>query len=257
MPKDKSTEKNSKAKDPKDAKGVRGGRVISTRTESLPVVLNDQELLIAGAQLAAAERAARTHEVESAAFKSQLNSEKKNLDKRLRERSKVVESKTEERDVLIQVEEDKDKRFALEFRLDTDPPTLITRRPLTDQERQCELPLKDESAKVVAELAQKAIKDDLDAEGIRKLAETKKVPADALLKAVTDAKNKVIPLKDVSKDKPDAAARVAEKLWVAGVRSGSGKAKIEEAAKDVGLTVEELTEALQAVEKRIEKPEQK
>ena len=50
---------------------------------------------------------------------------------------------------------------------------------------------------------------------------------------------------------------MAEKLWVAGVRSGSGKAKIEEAAKDVGLTVEELTEALQAVEKRIEKPEQK
>lgn len=242
-------------------KGVRGGRIIATKTVRMPVQLGDQELLVEGAKLASAERALRNHEVYAASQKSQLNSTKKELDKDLRAQSKVVETKTKERDVLIQIEEDRtDKRFVLEYRMDTEKPLLVTRRLLADNEKQREMPLGDKKGLDLVELAIQCVKSGLTEDEVKKLAEKKKVDPAKLAAAVAEQLNKAKPAKGnlgeaVAKE-VSAIIRAAEKLFADSVRS-TDAAKLEQAAKDIGVPVDELTDELRLIEQRIEKPESK
>lgn len=243
-----------------EKKGVKGGKVIRSYTEIMPVRLTDAELLIAGRKLADAEREARDQEAKAASIKAELNSKKNDLDQNLRTLAQNVRNRSEDRDVLIQIEEDpKDHRFALHIRLDTEE--VISRRPLSDAERQQALPLgeKDEQLR---ELASKAIRKKLDAADIRALAEKEKVDPEKLLAAVTEQQNKVQKLRPVEdpekkQDADDAAMRVARKLLPKYHPQEDDKAAaalVADAAKEVGLEPLAIKEALETLLERVQKP---
>lgn len=79
------------------------------------------------------------------------------------------------------------------------------------------------------------------------------VDPEALLKAVTDERNKVVPLKDVSKDAPSEALRAAvEKLWADHVDPADEKARvaIAKVAENLGVPFDAVKDALEDVAKR-------
>ena len=236
----------------KEKKGTKG-IILSTYVEPLACKLTDTELMMTGGKMAAAEKEARDHEVNAGSVKAALNARSKELDEKLRDLASIYRSRSETRDVAINVEQDpKNRRMAYHVRCDTEE--VVSHRALSDSELQQTLPLGDKEQRL-KDAATKAVKKKLAAEEIRALAEKEKIDPEALLKAVTDERNKVVPLKDVSKVSGEEASKVAasaaKKLIAAGVRSETGAAKIEEAAKDLGLSVEDLTAAMVTVERSI------
>lgn len=242
-----------KQQQPKEERGVKG-KILSSFTELMPCRLTDVELLIAGAKLAEAEREARDQEKSAQTIKADLNAKKKAADEKLADLAAIVRNKSESRQTLIQVEIDpKDSRYAYEVRTDTSE--VIRRRPLQDNERQRALPL-DAGAAELKALAEKAIKDNLDAPAIRELATKKKLDPEKLLAEVNIQKNKVRHPAD-AKPADSAVVRIAKKLFAEDVRSdkAKGNARIEEAAKAAGVSVEDVVAELREIEKRINKPD--
>lgn len=250
-------------KDKKEVKGFKG-KVLSSFTELMPVRLSDMELLVAGAKLAEAEREARDQEKSAQTIKADLNAKKKAADEKLADLAAIVRNKSESRQTLVQVEMDpKDGRYCWEIRTDTGE--VIRRRPLQDNERQRTLPLDDKAAELKA-LAEKAIKDNLDAPAIRELATKKKLDPEKLLAEVNAQKNKVRHLTTADAKPADSAVvRIAKKLFAEDVRSDTlskSNARVEEAAKAAGVSVEDVVAELREIEKRIlkqdaDKPEKK
>jgi uncharacterized protein (UPF0335 family) len=132
-----------------EKKGVFGGRIISERVERLPVELTDPEKLVAARKLAEVVKAVERLEIQRSNISAELNARKKRLAQDLRAARAIVESDLEERDVIIQVEEDdNDYRYVREMRMDTDPPQMYSRRRMREEEKQRTLPFDGESATV-------------------------------------------------------------------------------------------------------------
>jgi hypothetical protein len=118
--------------------------VLTRSIKTLPVALTSDEFTDRAEGLALVCQDIQTEEARANDVKAQLKARLTQLEGRRAELSSIVSRKEEMRQVECEVRADFDNGEAIEFR--TDNMRLLSRRPLTEKERQSHLPLEPEPA---------------------------------------------------------------------------------------------------------------
>lgn len=132
--------------------------MLSRLIKKLAVTLTEEEFDLRANDLAQVCQDIQTEEARAADVKAQLKARITQLQARQAELSSIVRRREEQRDVTCEVLADFDAGDAIEVR--TDNMKILSRRPLTEKERQSHLPLEPEPAPgTLAEQVEAAAKE--------------------------------------------------------------------------------------------------